>query len=170
MRYLKKFFESSEISKEFSPLEMENILETCKNYLAYLLDNSEFSVGIEYESYVGSFNHNILDIDIISNVEDNYEKYHNGSYCLKWSDIKDNIIPLISLLRNGHHFTYNLLQVKFYLHDGEDVVYLADDEIDKLINDEPISKETYNIKGYETNILDHLDQGGIVIVTLKISK
>jgi hypothetical protein len=68
VRHLRKFFETSEISKEFSLLEMENILETCKDYLAYLLDNNEFSVAIDYESYANSpFNHNVLDIDIISN-------------------------------------------------------------------------------------------------------
>lgn len=97
MKYLKKIFE------RLTDDEYSKLREECEGYLAYLLDE-DFEVDLSE----GDISYIHLDVDI---------RKLKASYFL-WNDVKDHIIPLIELFKNGH-FKYSLSAVVFYYINGD---------------------------------------------------
>lgn len=118
MRYLKKFV----LIKE----SVDNLQEFCEMNLATLLDNG-YSVNIMTESYM-DFNCIVID-----NIEGN--NFHLRGF--EWDDVKDYVIPFISVLQDSYDVTtwggVNNNLVKFiYINDGQDIKYCGEDQLDSL--------------------------------------
>ncbi len=104
MKYLKSIFESR------SEKDLTELHETCEMYLAYLIDNGFY---IEIQDF------DIMDIDIRNDLDTNEEE------TFKWSDVKDHVIPLITLFKNDH-FKYKLKEtVLFYKGKPDDMVSIS---------------------------------------------
>jgi hypothetical protein len=104
MKYLKSIFESR------SDQDLTDLHDTCEMYLAYLIDNG-FHVEIQ--------DFDIIDIDIRNDLDANEEE------TFKWSDVKDHVIPLITLFNKGH-FKYKLKEtVLFYKGKPDDMVSIS---------------------------------------------
>lgn len=135
MKYLRKIFEN------FSDNELKELKETCEEYLAYLLDE-DFSISIDdgtlRRSFKSTYQQDYLDIDILppktgkySQDDWNDDEVPEGG--LSWSDVKEQVIPLISLFKRGN-FDYKLISVVFFFYDyaekefsGKQLDYLIDD-------------------------------------------
>ena len=104
MKYLKSIFESRIESR--TKQDLTELQDTCEMYLAYLIDNG-FYIDIQ--------DFDIMDIDIRNDNDPNEEE------TFKWSDVKDHVIPLITLFKNGH-FKYKLKElVLFYKGKPDDM-------------------------------------------------
>lgn len=137
-------------------LEDGLLKKTCEEYLAYLLDQG-FKVN------VGPMNDKI-DIDILSDkenvlVEDDW--YENGEG-INWCDVKDDIIPLITLFIQGK-LDFKLEAIEFYFIDAYSTKY-------------DMSKQSgrFNIVNLisENDIYDSysLDNMGLCCITIRVSK
>ena len=140
MKHLIKFNEN------FNYAELNKLKKTCEEYLRYLIDDG-FSIRIDDKGDPNSIiKQPIVDIDIINDIEkyskNNWIVFREG---LSWSDVKDDIIPLLELLRENHFgFNFELVNVEFFFWESEPEE-LSINEIDKLINDEDISLDI-NVK------------------------
>jgi hypothetical protein len=92
MKYLKSIFESR------SDQDLTELHDTCEMYLAYLIDNGFY---IEIQDF------DIMDIDIRNDNDPDEEE------TFKWSDVKDHVMPLITLFKNGH-FKYKLKELVLF--------------------------------------------------------
>ena len=140
MKHLIKFNEN------FNYEELNKLKKTCEEYLRYLIDDG-FSIRIDDKGDQNSIiKQPIIDIDIINDIEEysknNWIVFREG---LSWSDVKDDIIPLLELLRENHFgFNFELVEMEFFFWEPEPEE-LSINEIDKLINDEDISLDL-NVK------------------------
>ena len=140
MKHLIKFNEN------FNYEELNKLKKTCEEYLRYLIDDG-FSIRIDDKGDQNSIiKQPIIDIDIINDIEEysknNWIVFREG---LSWSDVKDDIIPLLELLRENHFgFNFELVEMEFFFWEPEPEE-LSINEIDKLINDEDISLDI-NVK------------------------
>ena len=91
MKYIKRFNESIGNS------ELE---ELCSGYLAYLLDDGRFKLAVSTKRGVSSITYDVEDINYIT-IE---RVQQSGRYTdiFYWNNIKDDIIPLITILRNKY--------------------------------------------------------------------
>jgi hypothetical protein len=136
MKHLIKFNEN------FNYEELNKLKKTCEEYLRYLIDDG-FSIRIDDKGDQNSIiKQPIIDIDIINDIEEysknNWIVFREG---LSWSDVKDDIIPLLELLRENHFgFNFELVEMEFFFWDHELCFMVSEElsinEIDKLINDE----------------------------------
>lgn len=148
------------IFENFSDKELKNLKETCENYLAYLLDE-DFSIrmddGSRSRSIHPTYQQDYLDIDILVPKTGKYseEDWYDNVTSLSWSDIKEHVIPLISLFKRGK-FDYKLKSVNFFFHEyGEEEI--SGKELDYLIDD---SSEL------NTDFLDN----GISCISIRVKK
>ena len=113
MKYLKSIFESR------SEQDLTELQDTCEMYLAYLIDNG-FHVVPNCMPFGGEIqDFDIIDIDIRNDLDTNEEE------TFKWSDVKDHVIPLITLFNKGH-FRYKLKEtVLFYKGKPDDMVSIS---------------------------------------------
>jgi hypothetical protein len=152
MKYLRKIFE------DFSNSELKELRETCEQYLAYLLDE-EFTIRLDID------NEPLVDIDICPPKTGRYSKedWFNSTdpisdSGLSWSDVKDQVIPLISLFKRGH-FGCNLECVEFYFWENTDNIEsdFYGSKIDYLIDD-------------NSEYLDSLENNGISCISIRVKK
>jgi hypothetical protein len=156
MKYLRKIFEN------FSDEELKELKETCEDYLAYLLDE-DFSIrmddGSRSRSIHPTYQQDYLDIDILVPETGKYseENWYDNVTGLSWSDVKDQVIPLISLFKRGK-FDYKLKSVHFFFHEyaeeeisGKELDYLIDDSSEwntEFLENNGISCISIRVKKY----------------------
>ena len=137
-------------------IETGLLKETCEEYLAYLLDQG-FAVRIEPKI-------DKIDIDILSDkptsvVEDDW--YENGEG-ISWSDVKDDIIPLIILFLEGK-LGFKLDAVEFYFFEYESIRYDMNKPSGKISIDNLVSENDT----YDSYSLDNM---GLSCITIRVSE
>ena len=155
MKYLRKIFEN------FSDNELDELKQTCEDYLAYLLDE-DFTISMDDGSRARSikpgYQQDYLDIDILIPKTGKYsfQDWYENSEGLSWSDVKDQVIPLISLFKRGK-FDYKLKSINFFFHDYAEEE-ISGKELDYLLDDD--SKLD----------LDFLENSGISCISIRVKK
>ena len=148
MRYLRKF---ENLQDRFTTDELSEIRNKCEMYLAYLVDNG-FDIDIDNTEST----HSCIDITQ-SNTLDAKLHFTETGDGVSWSEIKDNIIPLISLFMKGD-FDCQLLNIEFFFWRKRPILVEAED-FEDFINDRPHSFS-----------LEDLEGNGISCITLEIKK
>jgi hypothetical protein len=109
--------------KLFESFNEENILDFCEGYLAYLLDDSTFKIGLIDNRYCSQTSESG-----IGGMSESYNSYVISLYREKneiregeispppmtflWSDIKDYFIPFLTVLSKK----YEILNITFVSH------------------------------------------------------
>ena len=113
MKYLRRIFE------RLTDDEYYELKEECETYLAYLLDDEDFIIELNYSGLSWS-----LDIDIRKSKSADDDQF-------LWNDIKEQVIPLIELFRKDY-FKYELENVVLYYADGTKREIENDEDLDKV--------------------------------------
>jgi hypothetical protein len=101
MKYLKKIFEAEYSNKIV--VDREELKEFCEMNLAYLLDDGDFRIDIEY--FDDMLGQDIIVIKLFKMVELSPGERMTTDY--EWGEVKDYVIPFIVRLNKNYTFNTN---------------------------------------------------------------
>ena len=114
MKHLRRFFEAEYSSKV--GVDRDKLREFCEMNLAYLLDDGDFRIDIEY--FDDMLGQDIIVIKLFKMVELNPGERMTTDY--EWGEVKDYVIPFI--VRLNKNYTFN---TKWYDDGGSITVHVS---------------------------------------------
>ena len=114
MKYLKKIFEAEYSNKIV--VDREELKEFCEMNLAYLLDDGDFRIDIEY--FDDMLGQDIIVIKLVKMIELSHGERMRTDY--EWGEVKDYVIPFI--VRLNKNYTFN---TKWYDDGGSITVHVS---------------------------------------------